>query len=248
MTSALSPRALAAMLRQLQQEKEERLRRESSEETKKLEREEEERKRELEHVTKKKKDLADKLKREQESLERLKEEAAQQVTAADEEHRVEHLQRRIQEFRGNNDEDLKERLIAEGFGEALVNTMLRLRTLDEKVKNDTGLQARFSHRNDLVERMRSGAANLYDATDRRLLEHIEGIRERALSKGYLAADEERELRDVAYHLDRFEQNPLYREKDDRGYISKTNDTIQDIKAQLGLDWSASTLTYGGKRL
>ena len=132
---------------------------------------------------------------------------------------------------------------AEGFGEQLITQLLRLRTIDEKVERETGLQARFSHRQDPLEHIMRGTPNLYDMTDRRVLERVEGIRNEAAEKGYLSQQEEQFLRTVEYHTQQFQQNDFYKDKDDRGYLSRTSTVVDDIKKQLGIDWS-----YEGKRL
>lgn len=57
--------------------------------------------------------------------------------------RLDDLHKRLDDFRGNDDESLRERLLKEGFPEALTQQELRMRTLDQRTGNELGMRARF---------------------------------------------------------------------------------------------------------
>ena len=59
--------------------------------------------------------------------------------------------------------------------------------------------------------------------------------------------EERFVQNVAYFSNKFEENQEYREKDERGYITRAAEAADSIRRHLGLD-EGTGLSYGGKKL
>jgi hypothetical protein len=238
MAISISPRALAELLRQLQQEKEERLARETQDESKRLEEEEEERKRALEEVAAKKKEFAQKLKREQEEINNLREAVAEQTANDAEEQRQQTVRRRIDDFRGNDDESLRSRLISEGYSEQLIENMLRQRTLDQKLENTTGLQAAWSHTlphkdANPIDRIMYGRPTFGDLNNRSLVDQLEHIHRQTAEKGYLSDQNRALVENVAYHSQRLAENPDYQQTE-RTYFSNAVRTIEDIRREAGM--------------
>jgi len=250
---ALTHRELVAALGKLTQEKQERVDKLTNEEKDKLEQDTAAKKLELEALEQKKKQIDDQAKKEVEELAQLKDSITQEVAAANEEQTVFDLQRRILDFHGSDAGELRERLIKEGYGEQLVNYMLKFRTLEQTI-GEPGLQPSFSawgeskERENPLERIMQGAPRLYDMTDRRVLERLEDLRSQALERGYLSQQEERFVQNVAYFTNKFEENEEYKQKDERGYISRAAEAADSIRRHLGLDMDTGTLSYGGKKL
>jgi hypothetical protein len=69
--------------------------------------------------------------------------STRRTTASPDEKRLSDLHKRIDDFRGNDDASLRERLLKEGFPEALTQQELRLRTLDQRTGNELGMRAQF---------------------------------------------------------------------------------------------------------
>lgn len=250
MASSLSHRALAAAMGKLQQEKEERVQKLSREEREKLENATTEKKKELEDLERKKQQNEEDTKRETDDLNRLKAGIQDQVRQAADEQLFFNLQHRIAEFHGSDITTLKQRLLKEGYAEQLVIDTLKLRTLEQLLGKETGMQAAFIPVEEAnpLERIMQGSPRLYDMTDRRVLDRLENIRDQAMEKGYLNNQEERFVQSVAYFTNQFQQVDEYRAKDDHGYLTRTSEVAESIKRHLGIDIEASTLSYAGKKL
>jgi hypothetical protein len=246
MASIPSSKHLASMLHQLQLEKEQRLRELAAAEEKKLQEEAEDLKRKATDLARKKQHQSEELKREEEDLKKLREAASQADMFAAEEQRISDLRQRMEEFRGNDNESLKSRLMAEGYGEALINQMLRLRTLDEQLDSPRGLKARYSDEENPLELAMERTGKIY--VDRQVVDRLEGLRREAQQNRYLGADQKDELASIQYHINRFEQHPEYDGRQDQHYVSQASKTIEDIKRDLGFELNTSTLMYDGKRL
>lgn len=234
-----SHKTLEIALRQLQAEKE-RSRKVSAEDRKRLEQAEEKLQRKLRTALRKKKELEEKASHDDEDLERIKEAVAHEAADAEEERRLFKLQQRIEDFRGNDTEEVRDRLIAEGFDPRLVDVTLRRRTLDASLERPGGLQAKFSHLEDAVTpsaAAHSSLAAIYSGTaqpeqlaDQRVLEHIYMIQNEQQSKGYLSEGRREFLNrfeDLASRAQ--EQASEYRTEPQQQYLHRATSVIESIR-------------------
>jgi hypothetical protein len=236
---ALSHRALAAALAALRKEKEERVQKLSREEHEQLEQEATVKKCELQELERKKQQLEETTKKESEELEKLKAAVEAENEAAAEEQKLFDLQRRIQDFHGADPEALRERLVKEGFSEQLVTHVLRFRTLEQQLERENPLQPAFAawgeRQENPLERVMQGAPRLYDMTDHRVVDRLEDLRERTFEKGYLSIEEQQFVNNAGYFANKFEQNELYKGKDNRGYLARELEIVNSIRKHLGLE-------------
>jgi hypothetical protein len=247
MNGPISHRAMDALLRDLEREKKAALEKLSTAEAAELDKAAAEAREQLEAIQKKKQELTKKVAAEKEDLERLQSAIVSESAKAAEEARLFRLQQRIEEFRGNDNQALRERLISEGFDERLIDVTLRRRTLDAQMERAGGLEATFAHRRvepqNPLERIMDGTPKLYDMTDARVLDRLYDIRRDASERGYLSERDRHFVENVEYHAQRFQENDVYRGQDDRGYITRAAKTVEDIKRELGIANDPTSLSY-----
>ena len=147
-SSSLSSRLFANVLKGIEHEKAERLKKEWEAQRASFDAQESQQRADAALLIKKRADFTEREKRQRDELTELEQKVRDAQVRGEEERRIDTAMARAAVFRGSSASDVKERLVHEGVPEALAQEIVRLRTLDQTLENRGGMSARFIEKED----------------------------------------------------------------------------------------------------
>ena len=133
-SSSLSSRLFANVLKGLEHDKVERLKKEWEAQRAALDSQESQQRADAALLVKKRIDFDERERREKEELTELEKKARDALIRGDEERRIDAAAARAALFRGSDATDVKDRLMREGIPETLAQEIVKLRTLDQTLE------------------------------------------------------------------------------------------------------------------